>query len=231
MKSSETTHTQKLEIAMRTQIFSLLTFALTISACSVPEEAETQSSSDITIEMEKKSVFQIEETDAEIEPSGFVIVDASIDLLDIPDAVQVDVIPEIDGVVYELDYDAYVDQDIEMQEDKLLPIDNNVRLADSDLGDALRDDKNRVVGFIGSIPKDIEDIGYDQQHRLVVFAQGEEELYESELIRELVRSTQAPMEFIHVPVPTEEVSEMLESAIEYAQISGVLVFDLHGELF
>jgi len=216
---------------MRTQIFSLLTFVLTASACSVPtEETDTQSLSEITIEMEKKSVFQTEENIVDLDPSDFVIVDATVDILEIPGAVQIDVIPEIDAVVYELDSDVHVDQDIALQEDKLLPIDNNVRLLDSDLGDALRDDKNRVVGFIGSIPKDIEEVGYDQQHRLVVFAQGEQEIYESELIRELVKSTQAPMEFIHIPLPAEDISEMLQSAIEYAQIAGVEVFDLNGDL-
>ena len=217
---------------MRTQIFSLLTFVLTASACSVPtEETDTQAPSEITIEMETATGFLDDGVTAPA-PSGFVIVDESAErLLDTPDSMLVESIPEIGVLVYELEAGTQLDNEVPHQKDKLISIDNNVRLADSDLGDALRDDKNRVVGFIGAIPKDIEEIGYDQQHRLVVFAQGEEALYESELIRELVKSTEGPIEYVHIPVPQDYTSEMLHSAIEYVQSEGIRVFDLNGNVF
>ena len=216
---------------MNTQIFSLLTFVFAASACSVPtEEADSQYPTDVSAEYQVQD-FSINSGIDNLAPSNVVIVDESEKPLAIPGAMVVDEIAELDVVVYELEAGTQLDEKIPHQEDKLFSLDNDLRLGDSDLGDAMSDDKNRFIGFMGSIPTALEEIGYENQHRMTVFAEGEEELYESELIQELVKSTEGPIEYIHLPVPQENVSDMLYTAIEYVQKEGVRVFDRNGELF
>ena len=213
---------------MNARLFSLLTFVFAASACSVPtEEDNSQYPTDIVAELQDQELY----VSGDFAPSDVVIVDESEKPLAVPGAVVVDVIPELDVVVYELEAGSKMDKEIPHQSDKRFPLNSNLRLSDSDLGDAMRDERNRVIGFMGSIPNDLEEFGYVNQHRMIVFAQGEEEIYESEVIRELVRAAEGPVDYIHLPIPQEYTSDMLELAIEYVQNEGVRVFDRNGEIF
>ena len=84
--------------------------------------------------------------------------------------------------------------------------------------------KSEFCTTLSNIESIIQDDG-------LIFAEGEKGLYESELIKELVKSTERPIEFIHIPVPQENASDMLYAAIEYVENEGIRVFDRNGELF
>jgi|GEM_PF-3906794 len=219
---------------MKTQFLSLLTFVLTASACSVPsEEVASSHEAAAAVELQPKAFFT---TPSKMEKNpvqnAYVIVDISTDTPDIPNAIEVDYIPEIDAVVYEVEEGAYIEHDVPYQEDAVVVVDNaDDQLVDSDLWVALSSTVNRTVGFIGSAPADIQLHCTKTGNHAVVYEEGEEEVYESEVIRRVIEFSKGDVDYFYVPVLQEDVSDMLEQAIVFAQEEGVEVFARNGERF